>query len=85
MYFHTKSLPRNSMMYLCGAKVRDGLVCGRIMLGSIPHYLWYVKRGRKKWSYEVWSVKAVRSEKCKVRTVKCELWSMKFGVRRVQL
>ena len=43
--------------------------------------VWGVKNGH----YEVWSVKAVRSEKCKVRTVKCELWSMKFGVRRVQL
>ena len=38
--FPYKVRPRATMIFLCGARVRDDLVCGRIMVGSVPHCKW---------------------------------------------
>ena len=40
MFFHTKSVPEPRWSTSAVRRLRDGLVCGRIMVGSVPHCKW---------------------------------------------
>ena len=90
MFFHTKSVPEPRWSTSAVRRVRDGLVCGRIMVGYVRIMLGsFSDRFREVWNCEVrsekWNAKwEVWSVKWEVWTVKCEVWSVDCEVRSVK-